>query len=118
MSTKNIIKLAEKFEKKYQLSSFADSYLEASRIKELISNRFPDLLKSLREYQTAVTLTLKYDSEFFTGGKIVVDKAVWAANTDQKVQNYFNSIINRTVIPFLNTMNMNFSDSPWDVTLP
>jgi hypothetical protein len=117
MSTKSIIKLAEKFEKKYSVIKNADSFSEAKRIEQTIKNRFEKLMSDLKNAGISATVQLNYDSGFFTGGKIVITKITWSSNIDEANKNYFTSKFNE--IPnYLNTEGFKFQDGPWDITLP
>lgn len=118
MSTKNIIKLAQKFENKYALESYAEQdYEEAKRIQTTLSNRFPEYINDLKKYNASVTLTLDFDTGFVTMGKIVVKDIKWTSGVNDAEKKYLESFIPK-LVNYLNSEGFKFQGPPWDVTLP
>jgi hypothetical protein len=112
MSTKNIIKLAERFYIKY-----ADNYSEEKRIVQTIIAKFSNFIAELKRYSVSVTLVLDYDTGILAGGKIVAKEITWSAETTKEEKAYLGSFIPK-ILELLNTVGMNFQDGPWNVTLP
>jgi hypothetical protein len=118
MSAKNIIKLAEKFSKKY-----ADSNSEQqtqANIKRAIEDFLAYNINQMRKNGTRVTLQLSRPSNLLTMNPIRLDKVTWERKNNQETNDY---AVN-TIPEFLNDFDTNKKygpfegNGPWYIGLP
>ena len=118
MYTKTIIKLANKFEKKYTLISIATT--KSEKIKQDISNGLSDFVSQLYDDNVSVTLILgreKGIGTWFKGSKIEIKKQVWSENTTGELKaKYRNGL--QQILNYVNQPGMNYEGGPWTFTLP
>ena len=110
MSTKNIIRLAQKFQYKY-----ADTHYETIRMATFINNGRPSINTRIRDIGTALTLELYYNSGWFSSGKIDIQNIRYspARYISEENKDYIRSIFVNELLPFLNIVDTKFEDGPW-----
>jgi len=115
MSTRTIIKLAAKFEKKYNLVSNAATAPE--KIKEDISNQFYELMQQMNDDNVSVSLTLERESNWFQANKIVIKSQVWSETATDELKAKYKTAL-QDIITYVNKVGMNYEGGPWTFILP
>jgi len=118
MSTRNILKLADKFDKKYILVNAAATSSE--KIKQDISNGLSGLMSQMYNDNVSVSLTLGREEgigTWFKGAKIEIKNQVWSeTTTDELKAKYRNGL--QQILNYVNQPNMNYEGGPWSFILP
>jgi len=119
MYSKKIVKLGEKFSKKYSFTKEAAT--DSLKVKQDIINKFPEKMEEMSRDNISINLTLGYEegiSTWFRGAKIELKDLKLSESASDAIKDKYNNFVRKDLLNYVNTPNLGYEGGPWTFDLP
>jgi hypothetical protein len=113
--TEQLIKVAEKFEKKYSIVITAQSDTTEEEIKEDLSRQFGEVIRRIQAARISVTLTLGRAGNYLEANPVIIKSWKWSSNTDPGTAQTFERQFIEPAKNYIQKMPYK-GLGPWDIT--